>query len=717
MMTVSRLLIARRAAVWICCAALVAVRSGGESRGDTAQWLAPDIDVWSYSWADEPGRALGPTFTGDLKLNATNTAFLPRDSFSPARYGTTVAAFNTASSIATGLAPEQYQINSVVVTFTLQRGSNGSIAYANEPVTIAELVQGEIGGPQNSAKPFELYGVGLRSGLDGFAFSGSASNTFHPSTHPYGPTGYRAFPIVADPTSPGSYRDASNNFTGGASATEPSGTTAAFDVTPWAIGTAPNLNPGDPIPNNTTFSFNLSLQEPGVLPYIRQSLAEGALGFSLSSLHPSAQEGGGSLAYPQWFLKESVGGVFNGVPPTLTIDYSIGSGGQPGDFDGNDVVDGADFLVWQSSFGLPAVPPGSGADANGDGQIDSNDLNVWRENFGPLTSQPAASAVPEPAGWALAAIGLLLGCRVRNVGRLSRSHAASRSGFTLVELLVVIAIIGVLIALLLPAVQAAREAARRMSCQNNLKQIGLATQNFTAAQGHLPPPKAGGTYSELGGTFVLLLPYLEQANLFAKYDATKVVTDPVNLPITSQPVGAYLCPSMALMRQVPDASCGELLAPGSYMISTRTDYFAQGSLDGAFDNPIEGTTYHLKMQHITDGTSNTLLVGETNYGHQGMTWTGCAAQNGNTRWGDQTWADGYWIRSWGHMGLGYPTLYNNTTTFEKPLSARLYRSDHPGGVQFSFLDGSVRMVGDGVDPDIRNALVTRAGEEATHHFN
>jgi prepilin-type N-terminal cleavage/methylation domain-containing protein len=95
-------------------------------------------------------------------------------------------------------------------------------------------------------------------------------------------------------------------------------------------------------------------------------------------------------------------------------------------------------------------------------------------------------------------------------------------GFTLVELLVVIAIIGVLIALLLPAVQAARECARRMSCQNNLKQIGLATQNYTAAMKHLPPPKLGGPTTssngetQFGSTFVILLPYLEEASRFAR---------------------------------------------------------------------------------------------------------------------------------------------------------------------------------------------------------
>ncbi|MCA9091767.1 MAG: DUF1559 domain-containing protein, partial [Planctomycetaceae bacterium] len=99
--------------------------------------------------------------------------------------------------------------------------------------------------------------------------------------------------------------------------------------------------------------------------------------------------------------------------------------------------------------------------------------------------------------------------------RTSVLRSGARRGFTLIELLVVIAIVGVLVALLLPAVQAAREAARRMSCQNNLKQIGLATQNFEAQQGTLPPPNVGSSaYQDFGSTFVALLPYLEQASLY-----------------------------------------------------------------------------------------------------------------------------------------------------------------------------------------------------------
>ncbi|MCA9277434.1 MAG: DUF1559 domain-containing protein, partial [Phycisphaerales bacterium] len=89
-----------------------------------------------------------------------------------------------------------------------------------------------------------------------------------------------------------------------------------------------------------------------------------------------------------------------------------------------------------------------------------------------------------------------------------------RRAFTLVELLVVIAIIGVLTAVLLPAVTAAREAARRNSCANNLRQLGLAAQSYNSATGHLPPPIAGTTFENKGSTLVLLMPYLEQNTLF-----------------------------------------------------------------------------------------------------------------------------------------------------------------------------------------------------------
>jgi len=123
----------------------------------------------------------------------------------------------------------------------------------------------------------------------------------------------------------------------------------------------------------------------------------------------------------------------------------------------------------------------------------------------------------------------------------------ARLGFTLVELLVVIAIIGILIGMLLPAVQMVRESARRISCQNKLRQIGLSGLNYESAFGHLPPPKIGtGEFNTLGSTFVILLPYVEQGNRFDQYDLSSPINAPGNVELTSDKLDLYLCPSMQL---------------------------------------------------------------------------------------------------------------------------------------------------------------------------
>ena len=126
-------------------------------------------------------------------------------------------------------------------------------------------------------------------------------------------------------------------------------------------------------------------------------------------------------------------------------------------------------------------------------------------------------------------------------------------------------------------------------------------------------------FNLLGGVFVTLLPYLEEAARFSNYDPTKNVDDPVNLPITSLPVDIYTCPSMRLPRAVPSGP-DEKLGPGSYIISTRTEYGMFNNLDGAFANPTSDGHYSLGFKNITDGTSKTLLVGETNFGLQAWRW-------------------------------------------------------------------------------------------------
>jgi prepilin-type N-terminal cleavage/methylation domain-containing protein len=313
------------------------------------------------------------------------------------------------------------------------------------------------------------------------------------------------------------------------------------------------------------------------------------------------------------------------------------------------------------------------------------------------------------------------------------SRLAPRPGFTIVELLVVIAIIGALVALLLPAVQAAREAARRTQCRNHLKQIGLAVLNFETTHRTLPPPHvlpeggglvAGPTfYSDLGSMFVLLLPYLEDA---ARYDAYELSKPPTftsgevdNLKIASTALPGYICPSMSLPRSVPDA-CGEKLGPGSYLISSRVRYQPQFALDGAFATPpIAGHRYDLGLRKIVDGTSHTMLVGETDYDWASYRWSehsiaGCQS-NGGACWGDFTWAHGYWHFAFGHTGFvpGQSTNYN----FNDPSVAwdsryrTTFRSDHAGGVQFVFIDGSVRFIDNAIAREAHFALITRAGGE------
>jgi prepilin-type N-terminal cleavage/methylation domain-containing protein len=439
--------------------------------------------------------------------------------------------------------------------------------------------------------------------------------------------------------------------------------------------------------------------------------------------------------YPRWHTKEST--AENAVPASLSIIYQLTDTNLPGDYDGNGFVEAKDFMKWRAEFGN-TVAPGSGADGNKNGIIDAADYVFWRGamNGAGGSQLSTVDAVPEPTSAALwfvtfgtLGVGGLMRQPFIRPRRLVlrdlrpaehnvRARLAQGSAFTLVELLVVIAIVGILAALLLPAVQAARECSRRVACKNNLKQIGLATLNYQDANRHLPPPKLGDTtFSEFGSTLVVLLPYLEESSRYGQYDLTKPTTDVYNRAITSQPLDIYMCPSMSLPRSVPETVCGEVLAPGSYLISSRVDYKSSAKLDGAFDNPSPDGSYALSLKHITDGTSKTLLIGEINYGHRGFLWSNCDELEGQIRWGDHTWANGYWFMAWGHMAGEKPNLYNDTSKYVHPEGSRVFRSDHVGGVQFVLLDGSVQFLATDSSPVIRRALVTRAGGETVDAIN
>ena len=146
-----------------------------------------------------------------------------------------------------------------------------------------------------------------------------------------------------------------------------------------------------------------------------------------------------------------------------------------------------------------------------------------------------------------------------------RQIAARRrqAGFTLIELLVVIAIIAILMALLLPAVQQAREAARRTQCKNNLHQVGVAVHNYHDTYDQFPNANANSSLSG-GSLFVSILPMIDQANSYNVYDFNLANTAPYNVAVTSQQLPFYWCPSASLPRPVPGCSADSGRAPGSY---------------------------------------------------------------------------------------------------------------------------------------------------------
>ena len=185
----------------------------------------------------------------------------------------------------------------------------------------------------------------------------------------------------------------------------------------------------------------------------------------------------------------------------------------------------------------------------------------------------------------------------------NRPHA-----FTLVELLVVIAIIGTLVALLLPAVQAAREAARRTECKNNLRQLGLALQNHHGALGHFPAGVVAGDddfRNAKHSGFVSLLPYLEQQTLFEKYDQSEAWTSDANLAVGAARLSMLICSS----------NVTEVVQQGKDLAAAPTDYaFSKGPLAYLCeDQPSVGVfdiNSDVRIAQITDGTSKTFAMGE-----------------------------------------------------------------------------------------------------------
>ncbi|HTN77424.1 MAG TPA: DUF1559 domain-containing protein [Pirellulaceae bacterium] len=297
-----------------------------------------------------------------------------------------------------------------------------------------------------------------------------------------------------------------------------------------------------------------------------------------------------------------------------------------------------------------------------------------------------------------------------------RSPRTTRAGFTLVELLVVIAIIGVLVALLLPAVQAAREAARRMQCTNNLKQLGLATHNFHDSQGFLPPAFIGDNSAEatIGWATwaALVLPYLEGGNQYAQWDVTRMIDkQPVDAYQTQFP--GYMCPS----RPKAVSSINDFATPGGalsdYACSFGTDAnFAKSNgamipnvpsvkLVGS-EKVVTKWSGQLSFADLRDGTTNTFLYGEKHVRPNQLRGKAedrsvfSGVRNTHRRMAGKN-DDGSELR---------PLMPPNAQTTTLANSA--FGGPHTGVCLFVFGDGSVRPVKIDVDIDTLSYLVNRA---------
>ena len=307
-------------------------------------------------------------------------------------------------------------------------------------------------------------------------------------------------------------------------------------------------------------------------------------------------------------------------------------------------------------------------------------------------------------------------------------NAYRKRAFTLVELLVVIAIIGILIALLLPAVQSAREAARRMQCSNKLKQLGLALHNYHTAHGVFPPggitkaPRTtcyllidGNRSTDTGAPWtVLILPYLEGNAQYDQYDFSEPfsalywISTP-NRDVQFRPNTQFHCPSDP--NSSSDVCVSNYFACQGGGATPLCHATTGGSNRAFFHNGIFYNNSEVKIAHVRDGTSNVFLVGETKY---------CPHPDGEPEGAYASWDSGLRIHE--DAAYAFPLglcatmnainsanweAYNPAAHFSGDVAASTFGSHHPGGCHFALADGSVHFVAETIDINAYRSMGVR----------